>query len=65
MVFTLIQKKRLKFYNLKIICAILRHEYLNMHVKKVYIFKDVELENFSSIETIFFNLLKFNISFMP
>ena len=53
MVFTLIQKKRLKFYNLKIICAILRHEYLNMHVKKVYIFKDIELENFSSIETIF------------
>jgi len=39
-----------------------------MRVKKVNIFKDIELEeleNFDTIETIFFDLLKFNISFMP
>jgi len=34
-----------------------------MRVKKVNIFKDIELENFNSIETIFFDLLKVNISF--
>ena len=34
-------------------------------LKKMKIFKDIELENFNSIETIFFDLLKFNISFMP
>ena len=65
MVFTIIKKKDLKFYNLEIICGILHQEYLKMCVKKVDMFKDIELKNFSSIETIFFDLLKFNISFMP
>ena len=32
-----------------------------MCVKRVNIFKDIELENFNSIETIFFDLQKFNI----
>ena len=36
-----------------------------MRVKKVNIFKDIKLENFNSIETIFFYLKKLNISFMP
>ena len=36
-----------------------------MRVKKVNIFKNIELENFSSIETIFFFLQKFIFSFMP
>ena len=65
MVFTIIKKKDLKFYNLEIICGILRQEYLKMRVNKVNIFKDIELKNFNSIETIFFDLLKFSISFMP
>ena len=65
MVFTIIKKNDLKFYNLGIICGILHQEYLKMCVKKVDMFKDIELKNFSSIETIFFDLLKFNISFMP
>ena len=59
------QEKRLKFYNLGIICGILQQEYLKMRVKKVNIFKDIVLENFYSIETIFFDLSNFNISFMP
>ena len=37
-----------------------------MRVKKENIFKDIELKNFNSIETIFFpDLLKFNISLKP
>ena len=36
-----------------------------MRVKKVNMFKDIVLENLYSIETIFFDLPKFNISFMP
>ena len=36
-----------------------------MSVKKVNIFKDIVLENFNSIETIFFDLQKFIIFFMP
>ncbi len=35
-----------------------------MRVKKV-IFKDIKLEIFNSIETFFFDLQKFDISFMP
>ena len=35
-----------------------------MREKNMNIFKDIELENFKSIETIFFDLLKFNISFI-
>ena len=65
MVFTIIKKKDLKFYNLEIICGILHQEYLKMRLKKVNMFKDIELKNCISIETIFFDLLKFNISFMP
>ena len=64
MVFTII-KKILKFYKLRIICGILDQEYLKMHVKIVNIFKDIKLENFNSIETFFFDLQKFDISFMP
>ena len=33
-----------------------------MHVNKVNIYKDIELENLNSIETIFINLQKSNIS---
>ena len=62
MVFTIIKKKRLKFYKLRIICGILDQEYLKMRVKIV---KDIKLENFYSIETFFFDLQKFDISFMP
>ena len=58
MVFTLIKKKRLKFYNLGIICGILYQGYLKMRVKKGYIFKDTELENFNSIESIFVRFTK-------
>ena len=65
MVFTIIKKNDLKFYNLGIICGILHQEYLKMRLKKVNMFKDIELKNCISIETIFFDLLKFNISFMP
>ena len=36
-----------------------------MRVKKVNIFKNIELKNFNSIETNYFDLQKFNISFMP
>ena len=36
-----------------------------MRVKIVNIFKDIKLENFNSIETYFFDLQKFDISFMP
>ena len=64
MVFTII-KKRLKFYKLRTICGILDQEYLKMRVKIVNIFKDIKLENFNSIETFFFDLQKFDISFMP
>ena len=35
-----------------------------MRVKKVNIFQDIALKTFNSIESIFFNLKKFNISFM-
>ena len=49
----MIKKKRFKFYNLEIVCDILHQEYLEMRLKKVNIFKDIELENFNSIETIF------------
>ena len=46
-------KKRFKFPNLGIICGILHQEYLKIRVKNVNIFKDKELKNFNSIETIF------------
>ena len=58
-------KKKSKFYKLGIICGILHQEYLKMLVKKVYIFKDINLEIFNSIETFYFDLQKFDISFMP
>ena len=58
MVFTMIKKKRFKFYNLEIVCDILHQEYLEMRVKKVNIFKNIELENFNSIKTIFFQFIK-------
>jgi len=45
--------KRLKFYELVIICGILHQEYLKMRVKKVNIFKDIKLQNFNSILTFF------------
>jgi len=45
-------------------CGILHQEYLKMRVKKVYIFKDIKLEIFNSIETFYFEQ-KFDISFMP
>jgi len=64
MVFTIVNKKRLKFYKLGIICGILHQEYLKMRVKKVYIFKDIKLEIFNSIETFYFDLQKFDIPFM-
>ena len=35
-----------------------------MRVKIVNIFKDIKLENFNSIETFFFDLQKFDISFI-
>ena len=35
-----------------------------MRVKNVHIFQDIALKNFNSIESIFFNLQTFNISFM-
>ena len=35
-----------------------------MRVKKVNIFKDIELENFIQFKLFFFNLLKFNVSFV-
>ena len=65
MVFTIIKKKILKFYNLGIICGILHQEYLKMRVKKITFLKDIELKNYNSIETIFFDSLKFNISIKP
>ena len=34
-----------------------------MRIKNSNIFKDTELENFNSIETIFLDLQQFNISF--
>jgi len=43
----------------------LHQEYLKMRIKKVNIFKDIKLETFNSIETFFFDLQKFDISFMP
>ena len=49
MVFTIIKKKRLKFYKLGIICGILHQDYLKMRVKKVKLFKDIKLENVNSI----------------
>ena len=54
MVFTIVNKKRLKFYN--IICGILHQEYLKMSLKMVNIFEDIKLEIFNSIETPFFDL---------
>ena len=36
-----------------------------MRIKNSNIFKDTELENFNSIETIFLDLQQFNISFKP
>ena len=36
-----------------------------MRVKKVYVFKDIKLETFNSIETFLFDLQKFEILFMP
>ena len=36
-----------------------------MRVKKVYVFKDIKLETFNSIEAFYFDLQKFDISFMP
>ena len=65
LLFSLKLRKKIKFYNLGIICGILHQEYLKMRVKNVNIFKDIELENLNSIETIFLDLQKFNISFMP
>ena len=65
MVFAIINKKNLKFYKLVIICGILHQKYLKMRVKKVNIFKDIEFKNFNLIEINFFDLQKFNISFMP
>ena len=59
------KQKRLKFYKLGIICGILHLEYLKMRIKNSNIFKDTELENFNSIETIFLDLQQFNISFKP
>ena len=35
-----------------------------MRVKNLNIFKDIKLENFNAIETIFFDLQKFNVSFI-
>ena len=51
------KQKRIKFYKLGIICGILHLEYLKMRVKKVNIFKDIELENLNSIN-IFFRFTK-------
>jgi len=65
MVFAIINKKIFKFYKLVIICGILHQKYLKMRVKKVNIFKDIEFKNFNLIEINFFDLQKFNISFMP
>ena len=65
MVFAIINKKKFKFYKLVIICGILHQKYLKMRVKKVNIFKDIEFKNFNLIEINFFDLQKFNISFMP
>ena len=65
MVFPLIIKKDLKFYKLGIICGILHQEYLKMPVKKVKIFNDIKLENLNSIETFFFDLQTFDITFKP
>jgi len=36
-----------------------------MRVKMVNVFKDIKLKTFNSIETLFFDLQKFDISFMP
>ena len=47
------------------ICGILQREYLKMRVRKVNIFKNIELENCNSIETIYFDLQKFHISLLP
>jgi len=49
MVFIVINKKRFKFDKLGIIFGILHQEYLKIHVKRVNIFKNIELENFNSI----------------
>jgi len=38
---------------------------LENDVKNVNIFRDTKLENFNKIETLYFDLQKFNISFMP
>ena len=64
MVFTRINKQDLSSITSEFINGILHQEYLKIRVKKMNIFKDIELENFNSIEIIFFNLLKVNISFM-
>ena len=52
------KQKRLKLSTFGIICGILHLEYLKMRVKKVKMFHDIELENFNSIETIFFSIYK-------
>ena len=64
MVSAKINKKRLKFYKLGIICGILYLDYLKMSVRMVNIFQDIVLKNLNSIESISFYLQKFNISFM-
>ena len=43
----------MKFYKFGTICGILHQEYLKMRDKNVNIFKDIELENFNLIGTIF------------
>ena len=45
-----------------IISGILQQEYLKMRVGEHF---DIKLKIFNSIETFFFDLQKFDISFMP
>ena len=42
-------------------CGILHQKYLKMRVKKVYIFTNIKLKNFNSIETLFLDSQKFDI----
>ena len=65
LVFTIINKKDLKFFKLVIISGILHQEYLKMRVTKVNILKDIKLEILNSIETLFFDPQKLDISYMP
>ena len=62
MIFTIDNKKDLKFFKLVIISGILHQEYLKMRVGEHF---DIKLKIFNSIETFFFDLQKFDISFMP